>query len=126
MAAAGDERANLQPFANEQRAAALRTVHLVGGERQQIDAGLVHVDRHLAHGLGRVDVQQAAARVGDRGNLGQRLQDANLVVRGHHADERRVVADRAGKRVKVDPPVTVDRRDGDPPAARPSDAVRAR
>ena len=47
--------------ADVQPADALRTIHLVGGKTQQIDFELSNVDRHLAHRLGGVAVQQHAA-----------------------------------------------------------------
>ena len=62
LAAADDQRRELGPLADEERAAALRPVHLVAGERQQIDLHRVDVDRNLAGALRRVDVKAARPR----------------------------------------------------------------
>ena len=46
-------------FAHVQRADALRSVELVRGQRQEIDAELLDIDRQFAHGLRRVGVHAA-------------------------------------------------------------------
>jgi hypothetical protein len=79
----------------------------VPGERQQIDAEIVHVDRHLAERLGRVGVDKDAARPGQCGDFADRLQGADLVVRVHDADERRPVECRR-HRVHVDAAEAID------------------
>ena len=50
---------------------------------------IVDVERHLAGRLDRVGVEQDALLLGDRADLGDRLQDADLVVGGHDADQDR-------------------------------------
>ena len=102
--AAGQDRLHPRAALDPQRAGALRAVELVRRQRQQIDAERAHVDRNLAGRLHGVGVHQRAVLVRDRGELGDRLNRADLVVRVHHRDERRVVgrspraADRARRR----------------------------
>ena len=104
LAAAVDQRlqADARLAAADVKAAdALGTVHLVGGETQQIDLERSDVDRHFAHGLGGVAVQQHAAAAAELPDLGQRLDHADLVVGQHDGHEDRVAADRLGQ--SVDP-----------------------
>ena len=56
---------SVTPAADVQRPDALRGIQLVPGDRQQIDAQLAHVHRHLAERLGGVGVDQDAALAGD-------------------------------------------------------------
>ena len=103
LAAADDERLELGALADVERAAALRAVHLVARERQQIDVHRADVDRESCrpparHPRGR----RAPARVRDRADLGERLHHADLVVGGHHADERRVGVTSAAERLEID------------------------
>ena len=61
------------------------------------------VDGDLADGLRGVAVQRHAALAADRGDLGERLDHADLVVGEHDADQRRVVAERVGDLLRVEP-----------------------
>ena len=90
LPAAGHERQQPHALAQPQRADAFRSVELVRRDRQQIDAQRLHVDRNLAGGLHRVGVKQRTVRLGDRGELRDRLNRADLVVGVHHRHERRV------------------------------------
>ena len=91
----GDRRT---PRFDPQRADALRTVELVRRDGEQIDAERAHVHRNLARALHGVGVEQRPARVGDRGELGDRLNRADFVVRVHDRDERGVVGHRLAQR----------------------------
>ena len=66
-----------------------------------------------ADGLHGVGVHRDAVLVGDRGELGDRLDGADLVVGPHHADQRdvvRVALERRAHASGVDPADGVDRR----------------
>ena len=52
----------------------------------------------------------------DGADLGQRLQDADLVVRRHDRDEHGLVGDRRAQLVEVDEAVAVDAEPRDAPA----------
>ena len=94
---------------------------------EQIDLHRRDVDRNLADGLRGVDMEQARRRVRDRADLGERLHDADLVVRGHHADERRVVGVTAALSASRSiTPVAADRHDRHAPALLAQPAARLR
>ena len=107
--AAGQDRQHPGAALDPQRAGALRAVELVGRQREQIDAERPHVDRNLADRLHGVGVHQRAALVGDGGDLGDRLNGADLVVRVHHRDERGVVGHRLADPVGRDDAPLIDR-----------------
>ena len=92
-----------------ERADALRSVHLVGGHRGQVDLQLVHVERNLADGLHGVGVEENALLLRDRADLGDRLNHADLVVGGHDRDEDRLVGDRVAEIVEIDQAVLLHR-----------------
>ena len=73
------------------------------GETHQIDAERANVDRDFSNGLRCVAVQQHAARFADGRNLGQRLNDADLVVRKHDRDKARVVAKGICDLLRIEP-----------------------
>ncbi|MCY1415436.1 hypothetical protein D9M71_309180 [compost metagenome] len=77
-----------------ERADALRTVGLVGGEGHQVDLELLQVDVHLAGGLGRVDVEQDAAGTGQLADGGDVVDGADLVVHVHDRNQDGVVTQR--------------------------------
>ena len=74
--------------ARRQRADALRAADLVGRERQGVGAERAAVDGDLAGRLDGVDVQPAVGRAHELGGLGDRLDDAGLVVGQHQGDKR--------------------------------------
>ena len=94
LAGADDQRRQLDAPAHIERADALGRVELVAGDRQQIDAELLHVDGDLADRLRGIRVHQRAARLGGAGDLAHRLQGADLVLRMDDGDERRPIVDR--------------------------------
>lgn len=88
MSGAVDERLDLDPPANVERADALGGIDLVARDGEKIDPELIiDLRRDLADGLGGVGVQEHAALAGDLRDLGDRLDRADLVVRVHDADQ---------------------------------------
>ena len=73
--------------ADVQRADTLGAVDLVAGEREHVDVVLLHVDRDLADGLDGVGVEEDALLVAELADLGDGLDDADLVVGVHDGDE---------------------------------------
>jgi hypothetical protein len=90
----------------------LRSVDLVGGAREQVDADVLDVERDLAERLGGVGVEQHVALRTDLADGGQGLERADLAVRGHHRDQDRALADGVGDAVRVDEAPTVYRQHG--------------
>ena len=86
-------------------------------QRQQID--LQVVDRHgdLADRLHGVRVELRAVRVGDPGELGDRLHRADLIVSMHDRHEDGLVRDRRLEAGRVDDIAVVDRQQCGRPAA---------
>src|SRR3546814_14542629 len=62
---------------------------LFRSDAEQIDAERRHVERHLADCLGGVAVEVGALVAAQRGDLRQRLDDADLVVHRHDGDHGR-------------------------------------
>ena len=84
-----------------ERAHALGAVDLVRGDRHQVDAGLAHVEAAPCPSACTASVWTSTPRSCAIGrDLRHRLQHANLVVRGHDADEDRasVMAPRSASR----------------------------
>ena len=79
--AAGEERRHrLEQLApGPQRAGAHRGQHLVAAERVEVGAELLDVDRHVRHGLGAVDQDQRAGRVGHLDHLPDGVDRAERV-----------------------------------------------
>ena len=80
--------------ADPERADSLGTVDLVGRQGSQVDLHFLHVERHLAHALHRVDVEEHALLAGHLAEFRDGLQGPDLVVREHDRDEDRLVRDR--------------------------------
>ena len=91
-----------------ERADPFRRVELMTGNRQQIDAERVHIDRHLADRLRRIGMDDRAIGLRELRNLGKRLQRADLVLRMDDGDERGVSIDLRRHLAKIDTPGTVD------------------
>jgi hypothetical protein len=102
--------------ADVEGADSLRAVHLVRGDARQIDVHLVDRERDLPHRLHGVRVEEHAALATDGADLADGLDDADLVVRGHHRDEHGVVAQRRLHRGGIDEAFLVDVEVGDLPA----------
>ena len=95
-----DAHARLAP--HEERAHALRAVGLVRRERHQVDLERAEVERDLAGGLRRVDVEDDAARAADLADRRDVLHDADFVVDGHHRHDDRVRPQRLLERREVE------------------------
>ena len=87
-----------RPAPDIERADALRPVDLVAGDRQQVDLHRLDIERDLAEGLRRIGVEQHAAGAAQRADLGERLDDADLVMRRHDRDQQRALVERRGER----------------------------
>ena len=97
--------------ADVQGADALGAVHLVGRQAEQVDAHVVHVERDFARRLHRVGVEQHAASLAQPADVADRLERADLIIRGHHADQERPLGDRRLHLLRRDPPVAIHRQD---------------
>ena len=104
LATAHDQR--LQPHArlaaHVERADALRAVDLVAGDAHQVDLHRLDVERDLAGGLGRVGVEEGLLLAADLADLGERLDDADLVVHRHDRDHHGLVGDGRAQGVEID------------------------
>jgi SHS2 domain-containing protein len=99
--------------AHVQRADALRAVGLVRGQAHQIDRQRRQVDRDLAGGLRRIDVEDDAALTADRADRRDVLDHADLVVDEHHRDQDRVRPQRRLELVEVEQAVFLHVEVGD-------------
>ena len=85
-----------------ERTDAFGRVHLVPDDRQQVDAQIVDARRHLPDRLGRVGVERHAVAPRDLGDLGDRLERADLVVGVHDRDQHGPRLDRSRDVARVD------------------------
>ena len=117
LAAAADQR--LQPHpraaAHVERADALRPVDLVAGDAHQVDPHRLDVERDLADRLRRVGVEERLVLAAQPADLGERLDDADLVVHRHDGHQgRRIVGDRRAQLLEVDQAVLAAPADRSP------------
>ena len=84
----------LDASTNVQCADAHRSVELVTGHRDQINAQFVSKCSNLAHALRRVGVHKDVVRVAHVGDFANRLNCTGFVVGVHDADQARVFANR--------------------------------
>src|SRR4051812_42386097 len=86
----------------DERADALRAAKLVRRDAEEVRAKGGHVAIDASGALHGVDMKDAAGFVDDFGDLGDRLDDAGLVIGEHHRDER-VLGPRkcASKSIKI-------------------------
>ncbi len=102
---------DVRPVADVQRADALRALELVGAERHEVRAERLDVEVDVRRGLDGVDVEDDALAGADPGgDLGDRLDRADLVVGEHDRDQDRLVVERRLELVGIDPAVAVDRQ----------------
>ena len=80
----------------------------MAGKAQKIDAPLVHVNREPGSGLRRVGVNERSHGVTARGDLGERLQHPNLVVRGHDRHDERPLIEYAIEIGEIDEAIRSD------------------
>ena len=106
-----------QLAAHDERTDAVGAAELVPGEGERVDAARGEVDRHRADRLDGVGVHRDAVLGGDRDDLVDRLQRADLVVGPHHRDQRPPTRGRA-RRPRAARRRRAGRR-GRPAAARP-------
>src|SRR5574341_2028087 len=99
--------------ANVERADALRAIHLVRRDRQQIGLQLLRVDLDFAAGLHGVAVKNDSLRATNVGDFPHRLDHADLVVHHHDRDEDRVRADGGLDLVEADDAVVFHAQIGD-------------
>ena len=102
LSAAINQRLERDALFHVQRAYAARAAELVRGQRKHVDAHLLHVDVHMADRLHGIRVELCADRMGERGDLLQRLDGADLVVRGHDGDKRGVLRELLFQLFEVD------------------------
>src|SRR5208282_6045252 len=88
--------------ANIQRANALGAVNLVAANGQQVDVVFLYVDRNLANGLHAVRGEENAVFLGDFADLGDGIDDANLVVGVHDGDQNGGRANGGFQLIQVD------------------------
>ena len=120
LSAAVDDRFEVDPGAHVEGRDALRCVHLVPDDGEQVDVEAIHVERDLPGGLRRIAVDQRAVRVGDGRQLADGLERAGLVVRRRHRDDRpsadrgrgRGVLEHLLQQRGLDTAVRPDRQDG--------------
>ena len=93
LAAAVYQRLERDALLDVQHAHAARAAELVRGQGQHVNAHLLHVDRHVADRLHCVRVELRADRMRQLGNLPDRLDGADLIVRRHDGDERGVLGE---------------------------------
>ncbi len=108
LGAADDERRDSQASTDEERAGALGASPRVRGHAHQVGAERSEVDGVVAGGGARVDVHEDAAGTCPGADVGNRLHDADLVVRQldrHQCGARRDRVDDGGGR---EPAVAVD------------------
>src|SRR5712664_3396373 len=99
--------------ADVQRSDPLRRIKLVPGERQQIQAQRVHVDRELPCGLHRVGMKVHVGVSGDATDFLKWLHRAQLVVGVHHGNQRGFLAKSAAQRLWRNDSLPVDGQVGD-------------
>ena len=79
----------MSPSRQHQRADALGAADLVRRQRHKIGTYLIDIERYFSKRLDRVDMQEAAGRMDDSGDLRDRLHRAGLVIGRHDRDQRR-------------------------------------
>src|SRR5580693_2349217 len=105
VASAVDDGGNLYPrilAANIQGADAFRAVHLMGGDRHDIDVLLVHIDGNLSDSLRGVSVEDDAALAAELADFRDGLHYSDFVVRGHDGDQDGFVIHGALEFFKID------------------------
>ena len=112
MPSAIKQRLQQSSLPHVQRTGALRAVHLVPGDGQQVATDLLHVQRNLARRLDRVRVEVNIGFGGDLSDLVHRLQDASLVIRQDDADELRLRPKRAANIIRINQGLAVYRQVG--------------
>jgi hypothetical protein len=105
--------ADARPAADVEGADALGAVELVAGDGEEVDVHGVDVDGDLADGLGGIGVEEDLALAAHAADLGEGLNDADLVVDGHDGDEDGLGAHGGLEIVEGDEAIALDGEVGD-------------
>jgi hypothetical protein len=95
LARAEQQRRQIDATPDVQRANAFGRIELVSGDREQVDAEFIDVDRDLSNRLRRVGVDRRAPPSRRGADVSDRLQRAGLVLGMDNRRERSVVVDRS-------------------------------
>ena len=117
MGASEEERLKRGAAADVKGPDALRGVHFVAGDREQVAADPGHVDGKLSGGLDGVGMEVDVGLGGDAAYFFDRLDGSRFVVGEHDADELGVAAKGAAKVVGIDDAVASHGKEGDLDAA---------
>ena len=109
-----DEGAECDPPPDVECSHALGAVELVGGDGQEVDGAVLHIELDLARHLHRVHVERNAPSLDDLAGLAHREDHAGLVVGVHHRDQGGVVREGIPELVQVQHAVLVDPQPGNP------------
>ncbi len=111
LAAAAEQRRQIDPAGHDEGADPWRATDLVRRQCDEIGADRPGLDRDLAGGLDRVAMEQRAMPLRDLSDLGHRLDDAGLVVGIHHRYQRRalIAREKPVERVEGDDSIGTDR-----------------
>ena len=104
---------SVDAVADDERADTLRAAELVPGDRDEVGGRRVRLARSSHCGAWTASVcSTACGRVlaHERRDVGERLDDAGLVVDEHHRDDRGALVERRRERVEIDAAVGVARR----------------
>jgi len=113
LAAAEQHRREGDSLAQVEHAETARPVDVVRRQREHADGGLAHVDGDETLGGDRVAVEHDAGAGQRLGDLGDRLDRADLVARPADGHEDRLVGDAGAQLLGRHAPVQVDRQAGD-------------
>ena len=100
-------------LAHVERTDAFGAVDLVRRDRDEVERERVHIERHLARGLGAIAVQGDTALAAQCADRGEVLQHTDLVVRVHDRGQHGVGTQRRRERRRLDQPGAVGREIGD-------------
>ena len=109
MPPAVEQRLQPSSLAHIQRPHSLRRVQLVTGNRQQVAANPVHIQRHLGRRLHGIRMEQDPGFRRNLANCLHRLEYAGFVVRHHHRDQLRIRTQRPPHIFPIDPTLAVHR-----------------
>lgn len=114
----GEDRLQRASLAHVEGTDSFRSVHLVAGQREEIDAELIDVDGDFGSGLSGIRMEDGVVSVRELGAPANRLDHTGFVVAVHHGDDGSVVVDVCFERIDVDASAVVNPDAGDTPAIR--------
>src|SRR3954465_6899109 len=112
MAAAVNNRSDLDATANIKRARSLRAICLVSRNRKQIDLLADHINWNLSDGLSSIGMQDHSTLAAEFAYFRDRLQHSDLVVCSHDRDQDGRVIYGLAKLVQINEPVLPHRQVG--------------